>query len=285
MSKVLAILSHCDDEIVCGWPVLQNKGYERYLLIIVMRERGNKALRAVCKNEGINLIEHKGCWNRFSEKANMKDQIRELVQYAVAKVDPDFIFTHNGSGEYGHADHLFLNDLVVRKYSGRIPIMTSDIEIRSERWPKRVTQEQGESIWVKIEAGFWDRCKAEYEKINRWTTNKYINLKHLPSKVRLFTNRKKRVDDIGKRKIVWLCDTHGWAFANQVAELSGELSNYEHRLVVLKADKVNKRCLYSPEDHKEIDDADLVVAMTPASLRFTDRRNNIITRLSGMRSV
>jgi hypothetical protein len=284
MSKVLAILAHCDDEIVCGWPVLQNSGYDRYLLIIAMRERGNKALRAVCQNEGINLIEHGGFKNRFSERKGVRREVEELLDNTINKIEPDYIFTHSGSGEYGHSDHLFLNDCVFRKYSGKLPIITSDIEIRSERWPKRIVKERGESIQVEMDTGFWNRCKAEYEKTNRWTTNKYIELGHLSNKVQVFTCKEKR-EEKAVQKVAWLCDTHGWAFANQVCNLSEGLPDYEHKLVVLKFDKANTRYLYSEEDHKEIDSANLVMAMTPSALAFTDRRTNIITRLSGMRSV
>ncbi len=283
MTKILAILAHCDDEVVCGWPVLQNMGYERHLLVIATQEKGYGALRAVCEGEGINLIEHSGFRNRFSEVETIKDDIGWIVEKAVEKVKPDIIYTHNAVGEYGHIDHLFLNELVVTKFVQHKEIITSDIKIRSEIWPKRIIKMEGEFTTAEMDVGFWDRCKSEYEKRDCWTTNMYIRRSLLTNRVRLYKNKCPQ-SGITKKKVVWLCDVSGWAFANQAAEIGRQLPDYVHTQVVLKFNKANPKFIYSKEDKVAIKKADIVVAMTPSALGFTDRRDKIITRLSGVRS-
>jgi len=281
MDKVLGIFAHCDDEVVCGWPVLQNNNYERHLFIIATRERGYSALRAICEKEGINLIEHVGFKNRFSSLQT--NDVKTIIENAVTKVLPDFIFTHNANGEYGHIDHLYLHNLVVNKYAMQYRVVTSDIKIRSEIWPKRLVKRKGHFTIIERDNDFWDRCKAEYEKKNCWTTNKYIRRELIQKRALLF--EEKYVNIKKKKEVVWLCDVHGWAFSNQVIGLSVGMPSYGHKMVTLKYDKKNEKFLFSDEDKAAINEADIVVAMTPAALHFTDRRDGIVVRASGLRSI
>jgi len=281
--KILTILAHCDDEVICGWPVLQDDSNDRYSLTIAMQEKGQDALRVICKNEGINFVEHTMFRSRFSENAKDRLEVEKLIQKTIVEVEPDIIFTHNEGGEYGHIDHIFLNGLVTEGYGGIKKVLVSNIEIQSECWPKRIIKQEGEFETVKMDAAWWDRGRIEYEKRGCWTTNKWIRRESMQQSVRLYACEAPKIES-DKKLIVWLCDTHEWAFANAAKSVGKAIPQYEHKLVVLKFDKVNVRYLYTVEDHEEINRADLVMAMTPSALLFTERRKNTVTRLSGMRS-
>lgn len=277
--NILAVLAHCDDDVICGWPVLQDKSLNRSLLVVAMVGSGVAALRAVCRNEGINLIEHEGFLSRFSEEERTSDSVKVLVEETVEDISPDIIYTHNIFGEYGHSDHLFLNNFVVCRHADKIPVWISDIQYTSERWPHIVARLPPSQSIVKLDDDFWMRGKGEYEKAGCWTTNTYIDQERLRD-VCLYEYRKSP----GKRRtIVWLCDTNGWAFENQAREIA-ECSEDVNKLVMLKRDTEKNRCFYNSDDMAAINGADLVVAMTPACLTFVERRDGVVCRLSGVRS-
>jgi hypothetical protein len=98
-----------------------------------------------------------------------------------------------------------------------------------------------------------------------------------------------------KKRVVWICDVEGWAFANQARNLIKLLTRYEHKMIILKYDKVNKRILFDQKDKEIIDTSDIVLPMTPGTLRYTKdtnrsenlitQRNKVVSRLSSIRSM
>lgn len=98
-----------------------------------------------------------------------------------------------------------------------------------------------------------------------------------------------------KKKIAWVCDIDGWAFANQVISLAKHLNDYEHKLITLRFEAKDKQWVYKEKDKLMIEQADITVAMTPSILIYTNKvlkndifikkSDNVITRLSGVRSI
>lgn len=279
--KLLAILAHCDDEIICGWPVLQGCDCERWLLTIAMQGKCRDALRAFCESEGINLVEHDGFAPRFAERVNDRHDIIKLINRTVDTINPHMIFTHNSTGEYGHIDHLFVNGVVVDGYTYIYDILTTDLAYKRLCWPEVISTEKGNGFSRVLDKDFWNRGRAQYELAGCWTTNRYIDPLYI-GPVKVYVNV---YNGEPKKTVAWLCDTKGWAFANASGSIAKKLTNYIHKIVTLKHDTVNQVCYYNNDDIVAIEGADLVVAMTPGCLSFLKRRDNVITRLSGMRSI
>lgn len=47
-SKVLMLIAHADDEIICGYPIFQNTNIEKYILL-VSTDKYNKKKHGVIK--------------------------------------------------------------------------------------------------------------------------------------------------------------------------------------------------------------------------------------------
>jgi len=136
--KVLCIFAHPDDELIWGWPIIQDVEIERHLITISDNHPGygdkaRKALEEVCKIAGIHLIE---CMNIQSEFYRLPirnepftlpmlvEWIVKRVCEAVVSIRPDYIFTHNPFGEYGHGDHRLVFNILSSFID--VPIVFSD---------------------------------------------------------------------------------------------------------------------------------------------------------------
>ena len=286
--RILGVFAHADDEAICGWPVMQNQDAERFLLTVCDKnERLSDILDNLCRGQGIERVRHKGNFEpRFSLSRTGSETvtIARLIAEAVREIKPDKVVTHNEWGEYGHPDHILLSQLV-RNYT-TVPVVTSNIEIPSMVWlkPKVLAPVYPSGFeGVDRNEGFWNAAKGAYGDL--WTTNAYINNGCCRSAMVRRAEPDKGPTTLIHNLVVWLCDTKGWAFNNQAAALAGELHGYAHRVVYLKPDPVKRAYFYSEKDRPDMERADVVVAMTPAAVQFMPQRANVVTRISGVRSV
>lgn len=186
--KVLAVQAHPDDEVLWAWPVLQDKANERYLVTVSDNRRGYgkrslEALREVCQAEDIMLCE---CVMENSEfyrlpfryaeytLTNAILHIKAAIQRSIDIVKPNYIWTHNPVGEYGHGDHRLIFDIVA---SLDKPILFSDIcLLNSCHHSFNDIPGHVESAWystynkeIELDMDFYGRCKAIYEKHKAWS--------------------------------------------------------------------------------------------------------------------
>ena len=131
--EVLMVLSHCDDEIICGWPIFQDDSIKKKI-IIVSSDLNNKdriwcshrkfIFYKICKQFNIEnwCLDYNSefCMNSISKKSLEKNLIS-----LIKKIKFNYIFTHNFYGEYGHPDHIFLFNLIQKYYFNKTII--SDI--------------------------------------------------------------------------------------------------------------------------------------------------------------
>lgn len=124
--KILGIFAHPDDEAIFGWPIMQNDDYERFLMVVSDNRNtyGPNAQKAFVQHCEKAAIRYLGCCNldnefyRFATRNSNKTLsaaatlIEEEVYVAVEECNPDYLFTHNPVGEYGHGDHKLTFEIV-----------------------------------------------------------------------------------------------------------------------------------------------------------------------------
>lgn len=189
-TKILGIFAHREDHIVCGWPIFQNKVPRKFL--VTCTGDGMVPFLKSCKNEHISCFRRVGLPNNFScigpglKPAFAMKQIRAVIQEAVRVIEPDFIFTHNPYGEYGHYDHRNLFDLVCETFPNK-RIFITDIVAKSNCTPlsnlKLVAYDKLYSQLfdeVKPDKEFYKRNAIMFAAHFMWTKNKYLNLPVYP---------------------------------------------------------------------------------------------------------
>jgi len=186
--KILGIFAHPDDEICFAWPLFQNKDYERHLLTISHNEKnyGNRsveALKEVCQNGQIHLIE----WERMDSGYyrlpvryadyifnNAVTVIKKVIDSAVDTVKPDYVFTHNPVGEYGHGDHRLLFEIVCSRCDN---VLITDIceynevHLSYKTMPEFIKKAYYNNLFseVEIDREFYLTNKFIYHKHNAWS--------------------------------------------------------------------------------------------------------------------
>lgn len=184
-TKVLMVLAHCDDELVCGWPILQDPAIHKQLLIVSSDEDNQErrwcghrrhVTMDLCKLLGIEarVLSHDSDFYRLDHRSGQLANLEEGVLKAIDGFSFDYLFTHNPHGEYGHSDHKLLSSLLLR--ATRSPLIISDIHYRAD-WTRvdPVSPLYAETFYrnriatVDIDQGFYRKVMRYYETRGAWT--------------------------------------------------------------------------------------------------------------------
>lgn len=183
--RVLMVLAHCDDELVCGWPILQDPGISKSL-IIVSSDRSNAdrqwcshrkfVTQDLCKSLGIEVrvLDYGSEFYRLSQRDGDLVKLEQEILREVDRQSFDYLFTHNPHGEYGHLDHVFLSNLLYRGVDH--PLLMSDIALQSDwthigeksrRYERAVYSDR--ICTAELDASFYRRIMRFYESRGVWT--------------------------------------------------------------------------------------------------------------------
>lgn len=183
--KVLMVLAHCDDELVCGWPILQNPNIEKQLLIISSDEENSErhwcrhrkhVTLDLSKSLGIDarVLHYDSDFYRLDHRSGKLANLEEHILKAIDGFSFDYIFTHNPHGEYGHSDHKLISSLLLR--ATRWPLIITDIHYRAD-WtrvdsdsPRYIeTFYRNRFATVEIDQSFYRKIMRFYETRGAWT--------------------------------------------------------------------------------------------------------------------
>lgn len=201
--KVLCVFAHPDDELIWGWPIIQDLEITRCLITISDNHPGythaRNALEEVCSKNGIHLID---CLNYPSEFYRLPTRYENLtlpmlvenvkgkIQTAIADFVPDYIFTHNPFGEYGHGDHRLVFN-IVSSFIETVPILFSDAcqwnrcHLSFEQIPPRIRQAYFSNCLerYRVNHSWFDIHSLIYKNHNAWSWgDNHI----VPDRVRLY---------------------------------------------------------------------------------------------------
>ena len=187
-SRVLMIVAHCDDEIICGWPIMQDSSIEKTILMVssdrYSLERQWCAHRKfvfmdVCKRLSIKckvLDYNSNFYALPSRDGSLLGLERRIARMLGDVSQYDFVFTHNPFGEYGHHDHKYLFQTVAQL--ARKPVLISDICMKSDWSDSNELTERMRSIYyqrtigeAKLDKNFYDQIKNQYDLAKVWTWN------------------------------------------------------------------------------------------------------------------
>lgn len=141
--RVLGIFSHCDDEIIFGWPMYFNEDWKRDIAIVSDDEvnpdrqqykEGRSVMFRLARDNDVDAValpypsEFYRLETRKGGLARFCDSVKRLLD----DDDYDAVFTHNPHGEYGHMDHKLVFDIVFNH--SKHPIMFTDI-CQESNWP------------------------------------------------------------------------------------------------------------------------------------------------------
>ena len=200
---VLVVLAHPDDEIIFGWPIMQDLSIKKSILVCSsdlnnpyrrhVKDR-KYALEEVCKR--LQITDFK-CFDYPSEfyrletrKESLKKMLDEVAYYIkkMTKEHPPIVrnraldrvrrhkpvaFTHNAFGEYGNLDHRLINYVCTNTAKH---IMFTDITQESNWLPVQFDQGlprklffQNPLIECDLNMDFYNEMKAIYTERKCWT--------------------------------------------------------------------------------------------------------------------
>lgn len=191
--KILAVLAHPDDEVIFGWPIIQQlKGNDIYLITAGHNRnkypKAEEALKQVCLVNDIFLVQGNRAETNFYRLPPryadftlpmFNDATTSMIAMALSQFQPDYIFTHNPMGEYGHGDHKLLFNLVA---SFDYPVLTTDICFYNKchnsynSMPRiyrdymyEPARKKTTPIHCVLDIDWYERMKMIYEQHNSWS--------------------------------------------------------------------------------------------------------------------
>jgi hypothetical protein len=149
---VVTVLAHPDDEIIFGWPIMQEPAIKKKLIICSsdlhnpLRKsvsHRKHSLEEVCKrlqitdltcldypSEFYHLESRRGSLSRFIE------HVRDIIRDKMVNETKFVLYTHNILGEYGHMDHKLIHSIVLN-LSTRM--LYTDILLQSNWLPDKTS--------------------------------------------------------------------------------------------------------------------------------------------------
>jgi len=187
---ILIIVAHPDDEIIFGWPILQDVSFNKNIKILCCSSDLNNPERKWCKHrkeiflsicsllgiEKVKCLDYNSEFYRMETRQESLSRMMSDVLNHITSMKPfDYIYTHNFWGEYGHLDHILINNICT--FSGN-KLILSDMFCPSNWIPYKektsLFREIYDDKFIKesvLNIDWYEKYKAIYNKNQVWTWN------------------------------------------------------------------------------------------------------------------
>lgn len=200
--RVLFVFAHPDDELICGWPLLQDSAIDKGVLICSSDARNpqrrwcrhrKEALFALCQHLSIpcRCLDYdsdffrtphrpprrRGGLRRLFPQPQPKFLLRDVCRDILENMsffEHDAVFTHNPWGEYGHLDHVLLHNVVLG--NTKKPVYMTDLAMPVDWLPMSDSLPAYQRMLAPhmhsqrtLDADFYERCATVYKKARVWT--------------------------------------------------------------------------------------------------------------------
>ena len=187
--KVLMVMAHPDDEVIFGWPIIQLSGVDVHVLCCSNDKNNPSRVEFSKRKDALERLMAKlgfsfSCFNydsefyRMSTRDELLSNVLSMLMNQISSIKHDFVFSHNPLGEYGHIDHVLINQLVMSSCSR---MLMTDMFIKSNWVPYGGFSEiqrrcffKNENVvsGCKIDQAHYDMCKQVYVDHGCWTWSK-----------------------------------------------------------------------------------------------------------------
>jgi len=134
------VMAHPDDEVIFGWPILQDPLLEKRVLFCSTDENNPDrrwcshrvgVARSFLSSMGIEMesMPYSSKFYRLDARSGKLGRFCKQLIGSINEHDFDVVFSHNPVGEYGHLDHV-LTHVIVRSMG--LPVWTTDIVVQSD---------------------------------------------------------------------------------------------------------------------------------------------------------
>ena len=185
--KILMVIAHADDEIIFGWPILQDTTVQKEILCCSSDKNNEErkwcshrgeVLKNIYKNRGINCrcLDYNSEFYRMETRQGSLLRMQDDIIKNIHSFDFDYIFTHNPLGEYGHLDHKMIFDTILSSDIKK-PILFTDISMKLN-WPShygipnRYSKLFYQSEFMHdciLDSVLYSQIENEYRRSNVWT--------------------------------------------------------------------------------------------------------------------
>jgi len=171
--RVGLVMAHPDDEVIFGWPLLQEPSIEKEILVCSSdlhnparrwcRKR-KYALFTLCRELGIpcTCLDHHSEFYRLDPREGALREMLAQVLEAAGRIECDAFFTHNSHGEYGHLDHMLVHQLMA---AGEKPLLFTDIFLESSWSPLAGQGELQRRLYHGIPVA---ECACDLSRYGAW---------------------------------------------------------------------------------------------------------------------
>lgn len=184
--KILMVLAHPDDEVIFGWPILQDNKYEKEILICSSDENNPKrvayvkrknALFNLCRSLDIpcTCLPYDSAFYLTPGRSGGREELCKNIASRIISSECSYIFTHNPVGEYGMPDHALVHSIVMNVSNK--PVLITDLFTKTKSWLyydkiSDLYKNTYYKNWVSnhnLDYPFYEKCQAFYQKLNVWS--------------------------------------------------------------------------------------------------------------------
>ena len=181
------------------------------------------------------MLDYDSEFYRLDHRSGKLAKAEDEILKAIHNFSFDYVLTHNPHGEYGHLDHKFLFNLLLR--AARWPLLITDISLRADWTRVEPSSPQYAATFYRNRIGTVELDESCYRKVMRYyeTRGSGLGPRNLPASPAFIRSE----PEIAKPSVAIVLPTLGVGGAEKVLiELANGLARHEWpvQLLTMSAD-------------------------------------------------